>query len=575
MLNTPQMLNNLVSSPDTPVRLRADLLGPGTRPPLWKWTVTFFGGAPVMIPATVVGDPLQAQSSTIEFPIKDVGQYGVSVDVDSGLRCSDNTIISVNAPGRGLYLLRVTPPASLAMGIPAQEVRRVSDPGNPTIEDIDLLSGTKVSIAPQDASRHFIPSYVHVSQLSSGVAVDGDTAYGPFDAFLLANGVYDVLIVPQGALAPMVLTAATAATFPVTLSVDEGIMVNGSSVDGDGVPLGGTRVMLRAGIRPSTLGVSDDAGQFSLRTRPGVQSAVIEPPPGAGLPEARVAINPGIAIDGNTTIKMAWKSFARGEFSVTVKTSDGSAPVAGCRVHVESEEASIFPDVGLLTVFGTPPTTIVATGPVRAEVVTDAAGLARFPNLPNGTSWGYKITVVPPETLPDAALTTADVVLSGTGSAMTIPLGRRVTLTGTLLPKSATTGVRVIARDQSGGIAARLTSAIVGDQGNYSLTVEPGQGRVYQLMADPPTGSGLARTVLDQKNAPSIDSAIATYTVNSAVSFTGFVRTGTRMIGDAMVQAFCLGRPPACGDSTWPVAEAVTDADGRYVLALPAPGHLP
>lgn len=526
-----------------------------------------------MIPTTIVGDPLQAQSSTIEFPIKREGQYKVSVDVDVGFRCSDSTIITVNAPGPALYLFRVTPPASLAMAIPAQEVRRIADPGNPTIEDIDLLLGTKISIAPQDASRHFIPAYVHVSPLSSGVTIDGDTAYGPFDAFLLPTGVYDILIVPDGVLAPMVLTATTAATFPVTLSVDEGTMVNGSIEDGDGAPLAGARVMLRAGIRPSTLGVSDAAGQFSLRTRPGIQSAVIVPPPGSGLPEARVAISPGIAINGSTTVKMAWNSFARGAFSVLVKTSDGSAPVAGSRVQVESQDATVLPDVGTLTVLGTQPTTIVATGSVRAEAVSDDTGLARFPALPSGTNWGYRVTVVPPASLPDAVLTTADVVLSAAGYSGTISLGRHVTLSGTLLPKGGTTGVRVIARDLSPGIAAPLTSAIVGDQGAYSLSLDP--GRVYQLMADPPVGSALARTVLDKKNAPSVDSPAFTYTVNPAARFAGFIRTGNRMIGDAMVQVFCLGPLPTCWDSTWPIAETVTDAEGSYSLALPAPLQKP
>jgi hypothetical protein len=142
-----------------------------------------------------------------------------------------------------------------------------------------------------------------------------------------------------------------------------------------------------------------------------------------------------------------------------------------------------------------------------------------------------------------------------------------------LLPKGGTTGVRVIARDLSAGIAAPLASTIVGDQGAYSLSIAP--GRIYQLMADPPVGSALARTVLDKKNAPFVDSLAPTFSVNAAVQFTGLVRTGNRVIGDAMVQVFCLGPLPACWDSTWPLAETVTDVDGSYSIALPAPRTMP
>jgi hypothetical protein len=564
MLNTPQMPDNLVSGPNSKLRMRADLYGStGGHAPKWKWTVTYFGQSVDMIVPTVISDPTEARFSTIEFPVANKGQYKVSVDVDTGLRCLADTVVTVNAPGPASYLFRVTPPNSLGLGIPVQETRVTLDPGNPVVPDINLLRGTKFSVAPQDTNQHFISAYVRVSLLSSGVTVDGYTANGPVDAYLLSPGAYDVLIVPDGDLAPVVFTAS-AVQVP-TLSVDPGTYVDGTILDGDGAPVAGARVVLRAGMRPSTVGISDGNGRFSVRTRPGIQSAVIVPPVAAGLPEARVSIDSGMAIDASTTLKVVWRAVKRGPFSLVVLTNSGSGPVAGSRVRVESEVE--LDAVGTVSVSGTIPATIAATGSVRVDALSDDTGLANFSELPVGA---YKVTVVPPASMPGAALTIAHVDnLTEAGYAGTIPLARHVMLNGILLPEGATTGVRVLARDRSTGIVAPLGSAIVGDRGAYSMAVDP--GRTYQLIAEPPPGSKLVRTVLGDKDAPGQDTTAGTYTVPAAVLFDGRVTSGLRTIGDAVVQVFCSGPAAACRDPSFPIAEVVTGEDGSYTVALPAP----
>src|SRR5450432_206513 len=508
--NTAQMPNNLVSGPEARVRMRAQLANAGPRAPAWTWTVQLAQQVPfTSIPVTVTPD--EPGFSTVEFPVEKNGQYVVSVSADTGSICRADTVVTVNVPGPESYLFRVTPASSAWLGIPPQEARPALFQSTRTVEDISLMPGTRFSIAPQDTNRRFIPAYVRVSLVGSGVAVEGYTATGPVDAFLLATGVYDVLIVPDDDRAPVVLTA-TAAMMPA-LAMDDGTPVTGRVVNGDGTPAPGARVVLRAGIRPSTIGTSDATGAFTLRTRLGVQSVAVIPPDAAGLPEARVEIDPGIAIDSSgTTLTMTWGTFQRAPFSIAVKASTGNAPVVGCRVRVESKAELA---AGTLMVSGassgSPTTSLMARGSVRIDVITDPSGLASFPSLPLGA---YQVTVVPPASLPDAALTTTSVSLTAAGFAGTIPLARHVRLSGTLLPLATTIGMRVIARDQSPGLVAPLGSAIVGDQGQYSLDVAP--GRLYRLVAEPLAGSAMARTVLGDKQGSSLDTAIGPSTVAHA-----------------------------------------------------------
>ena len=90
-------------------------------------------------------------------------------------------------------------------------------------------------------------------------------------------------------------------------------------------PVVGARVLLREGIRPSTMGVSDAAGKFQLWTRSGVASAIIVAPADSGLPEARVAETPGIVVDDNLRdLTMSWDSSVRAPFGVVVRSIDGT-----------------------------------------------------------------------------------------------------------------------------------------------------------------------------------------------------------------------------------------------------------
>ena len=161
------------------------------------------------------------------------------------------------------------------------------------------------------------------------------------------------------------------------------------------------------------------------------------------------------------------------------------------------------------------------------------------------------------------------------GVTATVVLVPRVTVPGRLLPLGKTAGVRIVAHDQSSGIAAPVTSALVDDQGGYALSLHP--GRQYELVAEPPPGQfALARTVLDIKNSPVSRGAPALdYTVAAGFPFQGIVvgeGAGTAMAG-ALVEVFCVGGSPSCLDPETAIAEAVTDYGGAFTVALPTPSH--
>jgi hypothetical protein len=558
---SPPSFDNLESGPDRRLRIKGVIIRPGGRVPTWTWTVVHRND-----PAPIVTTPIE-DPATIEFPIHNSGVYDISAEVETGVVCRGATQqVVVAAPCAACFLFRVIPSLAAGLAIPPQE-RRI-DVGVADPAAIELTAGTKVSLAPQDPDGRFISAYVRVTGLSSGVTViEGNSGRGPVDVFMLPPQTYDVLIVPDGALAPKTFNMTSALANP-PLPIERGISVTGVAMNGDGTPVVGARVVLRSGVRPSTIGVSDATGRFSLWTQTGTLSVAIVPPAAAGLPEARIAASPGpgIALAANGTdpeLKMAWTTVPRAPISVVARSSDGASAAVGAWVRVESETEQA---VGtLIAGAGTAATTLAAVGSVRIDANADDTGLARFPNLPVGR---YNVTVVPRSTTSGAALTTTRLTLSAGGFAGTMNLSPKVALGGTLRSAAGVIhGVRVIASDQSTGIVAEVATATADDRGAYTLSVAP--ARTYQLVADPPAASGLARTVLGTVVVGPGNTIAPNFAVATAMQFAGTVRSAGRAIGGAAVQVFCPSVSPACLDPTAPVAEAITATDGTFRVLLP------
>lgn len=537
-------------------------------PPVW--TIELLDGSKRITPQVLNDMP---GTSIADFPTVVSGHYAITLSVGAGVSCRDGHLeLIVNDPPPASFVVRVTPPPAMVLDVPAQDTVLPLD-SEPAVRVITLVRGMRRKFSLQMPDQTFVSAYVRLS-LPSGLTMEGYTDAGPVVVSLLPGNVYDVLLVPkEGNVAPL-RASASLTDSPVSFEprqLTQGTPVRGSVLNGNGTPVVGARVLLRDGLRPSTMGVSDAAGKFQLWTRPGVASAIIMAPVDSGLPEARVADTPGIVVDDNLRdITMSWDSRARAPFVVVVRGTDGTAPVAGARVRVETEMGAI-PRAGTLRVTGLQTTTLVASASVRLDVTTDATGRAMFPDLPV-TVTPYKVTVVPPSSLAEAAITVQRVTLTSAGLTATVPLVRHLVLTGNLLPVGMTKGVRIVARDRGTGIVAPPTSALVNEQGGYAVSVDP--ERQYELIAEPPAGSGLALTVLDVKNIGSAQPSPALdYTVATGFPFMGQVRvegSDNLTIAGALVQVYCVASP-SCLDPKVAIAETTSSATGTFIVTLPAP----
>src|SRR5437763_1070435 len=79
------------------------------------------------------------------------------------------------------------------------------------------------------------------------------------------------LIIPAGtALAPSLLAQTAGVSLGgVSFATDSGVLVSGTRTDPGGAPIGGARVVLRAGKLPSGTGISAGDGSYALRAQPG------------------------------------------------------------------------------------------------------------------------------------------------------------------------------------------------------------------------------------------------------------------------------------------------------------------
>lgn len=545
-------------------RVRADVVNRGPREPRWTWRVTDADSQPVPT-APVGGDP-----ATVEFAIKTVGSYVIGVELDSGVTCaSASGIARVIAPRPASFIVRSFPPE--AMGLPAQDTR-ISLTGNTFApSNLALLPGVSVTVAPYQADVR-LPAYVRISSAASRVAIEGHTGPRPVSAVLLPFVTYDLLLIPDGPVAPLLLSKIPAEIRSV-VPLDPGIAVTGRTLGPGGQPIGDVRVVMRAGTRPSTLGRSDASGAFELLTRGGTMSAEINPPDGSSLPNLRVPGTPGIVLTegGSLELSVTWAPATTAALRISVVATDGTTPVAGAAVLVESTAPPGGPAAGQVTAkltgsFGPTEVVLPAEGAVKVEATSSATGAATFPALPVGA---YRVTVAPPPAMAAAQLatSTAMVTLPGAGITRAIPLVRKVRMSGTLSPAAMTSGVRVIAIDE---LTRASTAVTAGDGGRYQLLLDP--GRSYRMWVEPPAGQLLGRAVLGTITAGVSDGAVPDRTVPPGLPFDGRVAVGATPAGGTLIQVFCVGLTTHCVDPTLPLAETIAAPDGTFYLVLPDPG---
>ncbi|HEX4404476.1 MAG TPA: hypothetical protein VH560_06595 [Polyangia bacterium] len=548
----------LIAGPSVLGELTASVTG-YTGTPTWSWRVQLVVGG---VSTSVTTNPPNDTGPMAEIPLQKPGTLEVQALIVGASMCDRPAIqFSISPPAPPSYLFRVTPPSASRLPISESLLPASAVAGGHTI---DLGAGNAsdvVSLSPVDARGFPLPSFVRVTSEAFTFDLEAYTGMSAFVAPLSPALSYNVLVVPDSSVAPMRFTGNAAmlqaALGPTVLA---GLPVTGSAFDAQGAPVAGTRVLLRNGDLPSTVGVSGADGHFNLSARAGNLSAEIAPPDGSGLPTALVPA--GIMLlaqETNLALTMTWVAMSSGDLSVTVRS--GGAIVEGARVR--ADVASVFASVGTLAVEA--PGTFAdaqlsASGTAEVEGVTDAQGVAHLGRLPMGR---YHITVAPPDGSANA-VTMADVTLPATGLTTEIALASPVSVTGTLTPIGPTTGATVTAIDQGVLAAPAPAPAPVGAGGAYSLSLAP--GRTYELLVAPADGRGLGAGVFSTVTVGPSGGA-HDFAVPSGVTWSGSVTGAGRPVAGALVQVFCAA--PACIDVTVAVAQGMTRADGSLSLVLP------
>jgi hypothetical protein len=530
--------------------------------PQWTWSVKMAGASS---PADLNYSKVDDAGSLIEFKLGSAGTYQVNARIEGAPMCDRAPIMFVVQPPQTPSLrFRVTPPAGAQLPVHEQLVKSNALDGTPTLDLGDARASEVVSLSPVDARGFPIPSYVRISSPSFAFDVEGYTGRGAVIAALSTGLLYDVLILPDGGLAPM-LVSGLPDIVQNQMSLGPGANVTGALRDGNGKPVSGARVLLQFGARPSTVGLSAADGTFALTTREGALSADILPPSGSGLPEARVAASPGIVLlAGMTSLDLAMDWAKVPAAALTIKVSgpgQSAAVVAGARVRVDL--ATPLANVGTLTVGGATATKLTATGIAHADAVTDAQGLAHLGLLPTGL---YHAIVAPPDGMAGAAITLTDVTLPNAGATSPVALAAPVALAGTLTGAGTTAGAKVTAIDRGLLAAATVPTTMAAADGTYKLALAA--GRSYELLVEPTAGSGLARSIVGTvtpNGSPRSDA------VPPAVTWPGAVTGAGRAIAGALVEVYCVAPAASCIDPSFALAQGTTAADGSITLTLPGP----
>jgi hypothetical protein len=352
---------------------------------------------------------------------------------------------------------------------------------------------------------------------------------------------------------------------------------------GGGGAVEGARVMLTRGRLPSTMGVADAAGLFSVRVQSGTGFGVsVSPPEGTGLPDLELPDGPeGVdvaAAIGGLTVAYEVSLPPVNDLAAVIRSHTGSQAVAGARVTLRGQiqtAGKVYVGTSILT----------APGVVRRVGTTDASGTVSFAKLPVGA---YDLVVEPlGHGHADDATTRTVVTVADTPAPppVAVTLFKKVMLSGTLqrpagLGARPIEGSRVKAVLQVSGTAAPSLGAAPGAAadvtGAFDVRVDPADAAApvqYALLADPPAGSGMARAmrVIEVKELVDVD--LTPLALPRGLLLAGVVKPdyGAPVAG-VYVEAY---RYRAAGQEDPAArAEAVTDAEGRFTLVFSDPDDL-
>jgi hypothetical protein len=530
--------------------LHATARPPGLNAPLYVWQVRF-DGAPVDFQRS-------ADGAAIDVAVERPGVYILGLQIGE---CTPAFVpVNVEAPGARIQTMRlqVVPPLDAAVP-PLELFRDVKGGADVDLGAISALSGRLIQAVVLGPSGG-VPAYLVFSPSGAPDAIieayaDASGVAGV--QLLPGPGPYTALVVPSVAgLAPRrVLNWSPGAV----LRVDAGSTVSGTVIRPGppgpaDVPLAGATVRLVSDGVPSTLAVTAADGSFALHAAPGATVTIeVTPPDDSGLPrlsatstgfdlaapvEVRYAANPGQVDLAGTMVKRK------------------GAVVAGARVAV----------VGALATGGTVTAgaMAIATGQVRIAATADAAGKLPQTLVPSGS-----LAAVIEVGAGDLAVTSFDTT-GGAPATLDAPPMQLITTAATAMTEGNLVGLpgALIDLVPTGALAmaaAPMLRLIAGENGAIAAAL-PAGGH-YQLRFQDPQGRGAPLVVPDR----AITAIASSYVLPAAIRIQGtLLRDGKLAMSGASVQLMCIGCTGL--DAALPLAEAASDATGRFTLTVPDPG---
>ncbi len=511
----------------------------------YAWRVEFDG-------MTVAHADAQADGSAIEFAPLEPGIYRVTLNVSAASSCPRaEATINVRDPDGGEDELRVlfVPPPSIAP--PSSRIYRLAAGADFALGPVVLEPGVAVNGSVTSGGVG-VPAYLKLEPIGmTGAPVEVFAgASGAFTA-LVHNQMHDALVIPSGNVIPPHRVSWGPSAPAITLTA--GTAISGSVV-ANGAPVANAKVLLVLDGVPTTLGTTAADGTFSVRSSRSTAMTtrvVVTPPMSSGRPRLEAEGT----LDVTQLVRIAFLDDTRDVGGVQVRR--GGAPLANARVSIVGTIAQAA------TVTSGQNGAALATGIVRVQATTNGNGM-----LPAALAPAVPLQLVAQLDTPALDYGIAAFDLTGTpASSVSIPaMATKTVSVGT----PALEGVR-LAIVPTGSLA--LAGIPVVEQSTsatgVSVSLAPSAG--YDLVwTDPARRAG--HLIVRGVSSLGLGSS---YALPQAIDLTGTLSvTGNpNRLAGAAVQVFCTG----CGSdphAARPLAEAVSDDAGAFVLALPDPGAM-
>lgn len=484
-----------------------------------------------------------------------------------GVSCTDELIsINVLTPGAASkrYRFRFIPaPGDNA---PIQE-RSYEIPGGAAfdLQTIGLDGGVPVSGVVRDSGAVPIAAYLRFTLVGGdGTPVEAFSDQTGSYVVRLSNAAYDVLVVPADPNASGALFVNRVSGTLNDLTLPVAATVSGTVLDGVGQPIVGATVSLRVGGVPSSLGITDAAGSWALKTVTGAATAVtVTPPEGSGLPRLELPPGAGLIAASASPLTLRYSaSLTSRTLGFGVRDTDGTTALGDAGVtlimHSLANAGTVTPQGG---------SALAASGELRLTAAADGAGDIAGLAVPEAN---YDV-IVRPANGGLVSVSSID-VSAGQPGPTTLSLLPPGTILGRVLDDTlGQEGIRVIASPRAllASEAGATAMASSGADGGFALLVV-GDG-LYDLTVQPVTSS-FARARVTGVTAPAGGemSALMDVPLERAISVRGRVAlpgaNGSAGITVLVLCDDCTGLA-----ATTPIADDVSIAGGYFDVTIPDP----